>query len=129
QVPARPGLGLAVVAEQITSIPPADPEGAAAVAPDTPRPLARHRRLQDRDGTGFMIDVAEIAAGERCEEHLAIRRRGNAVGAGAARRVVHRHRTRFGIEPAIDPVLPGEPENALTIKARRVEVGVPPLLG
>src|ERR1700732_2032815 len=65
----------------------------------------------------------------RGEEHLVVRRGGDAVGAGAARRVEYRHRACFGIEPTIDAVLPGEPEHALAIKARGVEVGVAPFLG
>ena len=73
--------------------------------------------------------MAEIVAGERGEEHLAVRRGGDAVGASAARRVEYRQSARFGIEPTIDAVLPGEPEHALAIKARGVEVGVAPFLG
>jgi len=106
-----------------------DPERAATVAPDPPRALTRHWRLQDRDGAGLKIDLAEIVASERGEEHLAVRRGGDAVGAGAARRVEYRHSACFGIEPTIDAVLPGEPEHALAIKARGVEVGVAPFLG
>src|ERR1700740_2772953 len=41
----------------------------------------------------------------------------------------HRHPAGFWIEPAIDAILPGEPQHALVINTRRVEVGVPPLLG
>src|ERR1700756_623427 len=48
QVPARPALGLAVVAEEVAAVPAGDPERALAVAPDAPRALARHRRLQHR---------------------------------------------------------------------------------
>src|SRR5215469_2481950 len=129
QVPARPRLGLAAVAEEVAAVPAGDPEAAAAVAPHTPCALARDGRLQNRDGAGFAIDSAEIVAGERSEEDLAIRRRGDAVGAGAARRVEHRHHPRSGIEPAIDAVLPGEPKHVLSIKAGRVKVGLAPSHG
>ena len=59
---------------------------------------------------------------------MAIRRGGNTVGTGAARRVEHRHRAGFGIESAIDAVLPGKPDHALAIKGCSVEVGVAPPL-
>src|SRR3984893_6935671 len=127
-MPASPAFGLAIVAEEIAAVPAGNPERAAAVAPDTPGALTRHWRLQDRDGVGLGIDLAEIIAGERGEEHLAIRRRGDAVGAGATRCIEHRHPAGFGIEPALDAILPGEPQHALAIETRRVEVGVPPLL-
>jgi hypothetical protein len=48
--------------------------------------------------------------------NLAIRGRGDAVGAGAAGRVEHRHRARFGIEAAVYAILPGKPKNSLAIK-------------
>src|SRR6266446_9120857 len=35
QAPARPGLGFAVVSEQVATVPAGDPEGVVAVAPDT----------------------------------------------------------------------------------------------
>ena len=82
--------------------------------------LAVDRRLQDRDGAGLEIDPTEIVAGKRSEKQLAIRCRGDALGAGAARRIEHRHHARFGIEMAINPVLPSEPEHAPTIKGRCV---------
>src|SRR5439155_22291700 len=45
QMPAPPTVGLAVVAEKISAVPAGDPECAAAVAPDAPCALARHRRF------------------------------------------------------------------------------------
>src|SRR5215472_14260405 len=129
QVPACPTLGPAVKTEEIAAVPTGDPESAVAVAPDPAGALARHRRFQNSDGPGLGIDLTEIAAGERSEEHLAVRRGGNTVRSGAARGVVHRHGARFGIEAAVDAVLSGEPEHALAIKSCRIEVGVAPLLG
>src|SRR4029077_11213845 len=55
QVPASPALGLAIVAEEIAAVPAGNPERAAAIAPDAPGALARHGRLQDRDGVGLGI--------------------------------------------------------------------------
>src|SRR5437870_9167094 len=97
-MPAPPTLGLAVVAEKISAVPAGDPECAAAVAPDAPCALARHRRFQNCGGAGLEIDPTEIISGERREKYLAIRRRGDAVGTGTARRVEHRHRAQIGIE-------------------------------
>jgi hypothetical protein len=77
-----------------------------------------HRRLQDRGDAGLEIDPTEIVAGEGSEKHLAIRCRGDAVGADAARRIEHRHHARFGIETAIDAVLPSEPEQSVEILRR-----------
>jgi len=91
--------------------------------------LARHGRLQNRDTAGLEIDLAEIIAGKGGEEHLAIRCGGNTVGAGAARRIEHCHCACFGIESAIDTVLPGAPEHALAIEGCSVEIGVAPFLG
>ena len=64
QVPARPGLRLAVLAEEIAAVPAGDPERAVAVAPDAPCALPWHRWLQDRDGTGLEFNIAEIVAGK-----------------------------------------------------------------
>ena len=59
-----PILGLAVIAEEIATVPAGDPEGAVAVAPDPAGTLARHGRLENSDGPGLGIDLTEIAAGE-----------------------------------------------------------------
>jgi len=37
----------------------------------------------------------------------------DAVGTGAAQRIKHHYRTCFGVEAAIDAVLPSEPEHTL----------------
>src|SRR5437868_8885431 len=68
-MPAPPTLGLAVVAEKISAVPAGDPECAAAVAPDPPCALARHRRFQNGGGAGLEIDPTigsglAIAAGQ-----------------------------------------------------------------
>jgi hypothetical protein len=62
------------------------------------------------------IDLAEIIAGKGSKEHLAVRRRGDTVGTGAPRRIELCHLACFGVEPAIDALLPGEPEHALSTK-------------
>src|SRR5207302_9776395 len=129
QMPALPTIVLAVVAEEISAVPTGNPQSAATVAPDAPCALPRHGRLQNRGGTGLDIDPTEIVAGKGSEKHSPLRRRGDAVGAGAARCIEHRHRARFWIEAAINPILPCEPEDALAIEGGRVKVRVAPLLG
>ena len=125
----RPTLALAVVSEEVSAAPAGDPEGAVAVALDTTAALARDRWLQDRDAAGLEIDLAEIVAGERGKEHLAIRGGGDAIGPGAARRIKHCHRARFGIKPAVDAFLPGEPEHALAIEAAVLRLALRRSLG
>ena len=61
--------------------------------------------------------------------YLAIGRICDPVRAGTAGRIENRHRARLGIEPPVDAVLPREPDHALAIENRRVQVCVAPLLG
>src|SRR5215813_2293476 len=61
QMPALPTIVLAIVAEQISTVPTGNPQSAAAIAPDAPCALPRHGRLQDRGGAGLDIDPTEIA--------------------------------------------------------------------
>src|SRR5262245_29917376 len=101
-MPALPTIVLAVVAEEISAVPTGNPQSAAAVAPDAPRALPRHGRLEDLGGAGLDIDPTEIVAGKGSEKHSPLRRRGDPVGAGAARCVEHCHCARFGVETAIN---------------------------
>src|SRR5712671_4481402 len=82
-MPTTPTTAFAVVAEKISAVPAGDPQPAVAVAPDASCALPRHRRLQDRGDAGLEIEPTEIVAGEGSEKHLAIRCRGDAVGADA----------------------------------------------
>src|SRR5262245_66624970 len=91
-MPALPTIVLAIVAEQISTVRTGNPQSAAAVAPDGPCALPRHGRLQDRGGAGLDIDPTEIVAGKGSEKHSPLRCRGDAVGAGAARRSANRSR-------------------------------------
>src|SRR5260370_5309617 len=127
-MPALPTIALAVVTEEISAVPTGNPQSAAAVAPDAPCALPRHGRLQDRGGAGLEIDPTEIVAGKGSEKHLPLRRRGDAVGAGTARCIEHCHCARFGIETAINSILPGEPEYTLMIEGCCVQVRGAPLL-
>src|SRR5207248_1475696 len=129
QTPTLPTIARAVVAEEISAVPTGDPQSAAAVAPDAPCALPRHRRLQDRGGAGLNIDPTEIVAGKGSEKHSPLRRRGDAVGTGTARCIEHCHCARFGIETAINSILPGEPEYTLMIEGCCVQVRGGALLG
>ena len=128
-MPSPPIFCLGVVTEKIPAIPAGDPQRAAAVAPNAACALARHRRLQDSDPASLEIDLTEVVAGKRGEEHLAIGRICNPVRAGTAGRIEDRHRARLGIEPPVDAVLPREPDHALAIENRRVQICAAPLLG
>jgi hypothetical protein len=61
--------------------------------------LARHGRFQHCDAVCIEIDLAEIIAGKRSKEHLAIRRCGDAVGTSAPRRIERGHLACFGVTP------------------------------
>src|SRR5258708_1159010 len=65
KVPARPALGLVVVAEEIAAIPAGDPKRALAVAPDTARALARHRRPQHAGSAQPAVDLGTIISRAR----------------------------------------------------------------
>ena len=88
----------------------------------------------DHIGSPQRLEPASLLRGRRCYNHSSAQRpgelqreNGDASRTLGQDRIPH-HRARLGIEPAIDAVLPGEPQHALAIKARRVEVGVAPLL-
>src|SRR5580704_2256202 len=85
--------------------------------------------FQDCGGASHKINLTEVVASERGEEHLAIRCGGDAVRTGASWCIEYRHRARFGIEPATDAILPGEPEHLPAVKGGCVEVSVAPVLG
>ena len=103
---SAPILGFAIVSEEVAAVPSRDPQPAAAIAPDTPGTLAWHRWFQNGNGPGLGIDLTEIAAGERSEEHLAIGRSSDTAGADSAWSVKYGHLARFGIEPTVHAVLP-----------------------
>src|SRR5690242_9964194 len=128
-MPAHPSVGLAVIAEEISAVPTGNPQSAAAVAPDAPCALPWHGRFQDRGGAGLEIDPTEIVAGKGSEKHSPLRGRGDAVGAGTAWCIEHGHCARFGIETAINSILPGEPEYTLMIEGCCVQVRGATLLG
>ena len=68
--------------------------------------------------------LRDVVAGERGVPDLAVRRRGDAVGADALRRLPGVDLAGRRIDAAVDAVLPGEPEDALAVEGRGVEVGV-----
>src|SRR5262249_33169690 len=74
-------------------------------------------------------DARDVRAGERGVVHRTVGGGLNAVGAAAARRLEYFHVAGFRIEAPVDPALPGEPEHALQIERRGVEVGVARVLG
>jgi hypothetical protein len=82
------------------------------------------RRLPRR---GCAIDPGNVAAGERGVPDVATGGRGDAIGPGTTRRVEDLNPSTGRIQPAVDAGLAGEPEDAVPIERRRVQVGVPPV--
>src|SRR5262249_27836475 len=70
---------------------------------------------------GLHVDRTEITVGERCVIDVAGKRGGDAVRPRAQWRVEDVHLSALRIEPAENPALPGEPEDAVEIEGRRVE--------
>src|SRR5262249_55406727 len=112
-----------IVHGDVAAVPFADPEPALAVGPDATRALLRRRRLDDARRSRRSIDLREVVAGQRHVPDRALWRRRDPIGASAARRLPDLHLFRLGIEAADDAVLAGEPEDALLVEDRRVEVG------
>src|SRR4029077_10848956 len=106
----------------VSGIPFAGPDTALRIGPGAARAGARIGRLDDGGGAGRGVDPPEIAAGERGEID-ALRRCSDAVGTGAARRLPDFERRARHVEPAVDAVLAGEPQNAGAIEGGGVEIG------
>ena len=127
QMPSPPIFCLGVVTEKIPLFQP--------VIHSAPRLSLQTRRAPWR-GTGgsdgpasLEIDLTEVVPGKRGEEHLAIERICNPVRTGTAGRIEDRHRARLRDRAGRHAVLPREPDLALAIENRRVQVCVAPLLG
>src|SRR5262249_24291646 len=124
KLPRLLGAGPGVVATHVPRVPLADPDLAAGVGPDAPRPLTLGRWLDDGGCAGLDVEPRDVAAGERRVVHYAVRGRRDAVGAPAARGVPDLHRPTLRIEATVHPVLPGEPDSALLVERGGVEVDV-----
>src|SRR6185369_2947341 len=123
ELEASPASARGVVVRELSAEPFADPELAAAVAPDAPRALPGCGRLHDGGLAGAAVDARDEGARERAPPHLAARRGADAIGTDAARRLLdgdgaglHRHASHH-------PALPGKPEVAVVVEARGIEVG------
>src|SRR4051812_49402811 len=123
QLPLLPAAVSRVVHRDVPAVPFADPQPALAVGPHAARALLRRRRLDDAGRPARCVDLGEIVAGQRHVPDRALRRGGDAVGPGTARRIPRLHVLGLGIEAADDAGLPGEPQHALGVEGRGVEVG------
>ena len=124
QRPHLPGLGDRIEAADLAGVPEAHPQQALGIRPDAARADAGLGRRHHHRVAAHGVDLGDVIAGERGVPDLAVRRGGDAVGAGAFRRFPGLDLAGRRIDAAIDAVLPGEPEDALAVEGRGVEVGV-----
>src|SRR5262249_39657702 len=110
KLPLLPILAGRVVDADIAGVPLADPKPALGIRPHPPRALILGRRLINRRRATLQIDIGEIATGQRHEPDIAFGRAGDPVGSPALGCVPDLHLARLRIEPAIDAVLPCEPD-------------------
>ena len=78
---------------------------------------------------GRPVDVRDVAAGERGVPDVPRRRRRDAVRAATLRVIEDLHRAGRRIEPAEDAGLAREPEDAVGIEDRGVQVRAGPVAG
>ena len=105
-------------------VPVADPDAPLRVGPHAARTLPARRRLDDGRLAGLDVDARDVAARERRIVDVPAGRRGDAVGSAPPRRLPHPDVVRRGIDAAVDARLAREPDPALPIEGRRVEVRV-----
>ena len=124
QLPRAPGRLGGVVHRDVAAQPFADPDAALAVAPDPARALARRRRLDDRRLAGRAVDAGDERAGERAPPDVAAAAscRCRTGRCRAAR--PYRDAAGLGRDLADEAALAGEPEVAVAIEGRGVEVRV-----
>ena len=124
QAPHFPGLGDRIEAADFAGVPEAHPQQALGVRPDAARTDAGLRRRHHQCIAAHGVDLDDVIAGERGVPDIAARRGGDAVRSDALRRLEGVDLAGRRIDAAIDAVLPGEPEDALAIEGRGVEIGV-----
>src|SRR5439155_10576119 len=81
-------------------------------------------RVEHGDGGAIEVDSTDVAPRQRCEIDATIRRGSYAVGAEAARRAPGLDLAGGWVKPSVEAVLPGEPEHALVIERRGVQIRV-----
>src|SRR5438105_5434421 len=114
----------AVVAGDLTRVPLAHPYPALRVAPHSTGTLTWCGRVENDGAASLALDPTDVTTGERRVVQTSIGADRDAVGPRAPRRVKDRHRAARWIESPVDAVLSGEPERAVAIEDRRVEVCV-----
>src|SRR5690606_4623945 len=124
QLPRAPAPVGGIVHRQVAAVPFADPDAAAAVAPDAARALVLRRRLDDARFAGGAIELRDERSGERAPPDLAAGRRADAVGAAPVGRTPHARLPRLRIEATDEAALAGEPEDSVRVEGGSVEIGV-----
>src|SRR5262249_47580532 len=113
QLPRLPGPGGGIVTADLAGIPQAHPQQALGIGPDAARPDPFARRLDHGDGAAVHVDVGDVVAGERGVPDVAGRRRGDAIGPEAFRRLPRLHLAGGGYDAPVDAGLAGEPDGAV----------------
>ena len=86
--------------------------------------MSRGRGYEDDRSARLAHDAADVAPRERREVDVPVRTSRDAVRTGTAGRIEDRHRSALRIEAAEDSLLTREPEQAVPVKGRSIEVGV-----
>src|SRR5574341_120679 len=129
KLPASPAIALRIVDAHLARVLLADPDPSRGVGPDTPGALIFCRRLDHSGLSSGWNDPRDVAAGERGIVDIATRRCRDAVGAPAPGRVEHVNAPCLWIKTAVHAALSGEPEDAVPVKGRGIEVRISAAFG
>src|SRR6266511_5165987 len=122
ELPFAPAAPPRIEHPELAGVPLAHPDPAARVRPDTARTLAAGRRAQNRRLSRADVDPTHVAPRERRVVDGAAGRGRDPVRARAPRRVERPYPPDLRIEPPVHAALAGEPEDALSVEGRRVEI-------
>src|SRR3990172_11544478 len=109
QPPLAPGPAGGIVHGQLTGVPFTDPQPPLRVGPHPPRTLPGRRWLEDGHASGFRVDAAELAPGERGVVDPTLRCGGDPIRSAPLRRVEDLHPPLFRIQSTVHAGLAGEP--------------------
>src|SRR5208282_5241034 len=104
--------------------PVAHPDAALRIGPHAARALSLGGWLDDGCRTGLEVDMRDVVASQGGVIDLARGRRGDAIGAAAARSRPHLALPARRIEPTVIAALAGKPDPAVVVEGERVEVDV-----
>src|SRR5262245_45818639 len=108
----------------LAGVPFGNPQAPGRVGPDPARALSGGRWLDDRRLVRRPVDLRDVAARERRVPDIAHGCGGNAVRPATARRVERLDLALGRVKAAVHAWLAGEPQDAIAVERRRVEVRV-----